>query len=239
MKRRPTAPVPALLLALLLAPGLAVARAQEEAPAGEAPAEMAAETASPDSIRTFEQAIPTGDAASVHAILRIGDLEVVGTAGTEAKAVVTVRCDSGEQDRCADAARKIGLSWVRDNTVLRLRVTGTSRISSRHISVSTHLEVPQMLPLEIDVGVGDVFMKQVAADVEVDVGAGDVNLSFSRGDVRAVNLDVNAGAAELYVDGGKVEGSGLVHKALNWKSGAGRAVVEVDVGSGDARIRLD
>lgn len=222
----------ALALGLTLAPGLAIVAAPR---ADEAP--QAGPGAS--AIRTFEQAIPSGDAASVHAILRIGDLEIIGTDTAEARAEVTITCDSGDKDRCVDAARKIGLAWVRDNNVLRLRVTGTSRLASRHISVQTRLQVPHKLPLEIDVGVGDVFMKEVAADVEVDVGAGDVNLRLKKADVRAVNLDVNAGAAELYVDGGKVEGSGLVHRALNWKGGEGRAVIEVDIGSGDARIHLD
>jgi hypothetical protein len=200
---------------------------------------LPASGATSEPIRTVDQSIPIEGVSSLHAILRIGDLSVVGSEGTNAAAQIKIHCDSGDKDRCADAAAKIGLAWVRDDQVLRLRVTGSSRLSSRHISIETRLEVPANLPLEIDVGAGDVHLSKTTADVEIDIGAGDATAQLAKSAIRVVRLDVNAGEAQLTTDGATVEGSGLVHKALNWTHGGGKAILEIDIGSGDARVRLD
>ncbi|MDY7096177.1 MAG: DUF4097 family beta strand repeat-containing protein [Acidobacteriota bacterium] len=201
-----------------------------------APPVLAAET---EPIRTVDQSIPIEGVSSLHVILRIGDLTVRGTEGTDAEAQVKIHCVSNEKDKCRDAAAKIGLAWVRDDQVLRLRITGTSRLSSRHIHIESRLEAPASLPLEIDVGAGDVHLAQTTSDVEIDIGAGDATAQLSKSAMRVVRLDVNAGDAQLTADGATVEGSGLVHKALNWTQGEGKAILEIDIGSGDARVRLD
>lgn len=190
-------------------------------------------------IRTIDQSIPIEGVSSLHTILRIGDLSVQGTEGTNATAQVKIDCVSSDKERCREAAGKIGLAWVRDDQVLRLRVTGTSRLSSRHIHIEARLEVPANLPLEIDVGAGDVHLAQTTSDVEIDIGAGDATVQLAKSAIRVVQLDVNGGEAQLTADGATVEGSGLVHKALNWTQGEGKAILEIDIGSGDARVRLD
>jgi hypothetical protein len=73
--------------------------------------------------------------------------------------------------------------------------------------------------------------------VEADSGGGDITITQSRTSVGPLHIDVGAGKAELWVSGGRIEGSGLL-RSINW-TGPGRATIEVDIGAGDAVVRLD
>lgn len=190
-------------------------------------------------VRDLDQQIPVGDASSLQLIQRFGDLSIEGVDGDVARVEVTVRCIVSDRDRCASAARDIGLAWDRDGNVLEVKVTGTSRFGARQLKVSTVLAVPAAMPLEIDVGAGDVDAAGLRADVEIDVGAGDVEARLAKRDYRVVKIDLNAGEADLEVDGDTIVGTGFVHKALSWKGGDGTSVLEIDVGAGDVRVDLD
>jgi hypothetical protein len=196
----------------------------------------AAQPAAP--IRTLHDEMPVGAAPSFQVKSEFGQLVVEGWDEPSAQAEISITCKSGETEACRAAADAISFSWTRGRDQLQLRTRGSSRLSSRHLTIETRVKVPANLPLELDLVGGTVEVRGMQNSVEADMGSGDLTMRLPRSAVRSVNLKVGAGNVELYVAGGKIEGSGLF-RGLNWQQGEGRSAIEVDMGTGNAVVRLD
>ncbi len=117
----------------------------------------------------------------------------------------------------------------------------TVEIESRHdglpsrCTVDLEIIVPGALPVEIDLGAGNVVLDGLAGDLEIDVGAGDVRGAASGSDVA-----VATGAGDIELD--RLVG------AVEAKTGTGgvtlrfdatpRGAIEATTGVGDVAVQL-
>jgi hypothetical protein len=189
--------------------------------------------------RTVEEQIPAEGVRSVQVKQRIGDLTIRGTDGDTLRVTAAVRCAVSEDGDCRHAATKVRVDWSRKGSRLEIEVRGTSRLSARHIRVETTVEMPRTLPLETDTASGDVTISKLESDIEVDIGEGNAELTLQQSVVRRVNLDVGVGDARILLGDGAIDSSGKVLDAVDWSNREGKTIVEVDVGIGDAVVRLE
>ena len=97
---------------------------------------------------------------------------------------------------------------------------------------------PRRLPLAIELGVGDLEVSGFTHDLRLEVGVGNLQVRLPESAVRIVDLDTNVGKAALVLPSGRLEGTGLVGKALRWTSGRGSSAIELDVNVGNIEIVL-
>jgi hypothetical protein len=115
---------------------------------------------------------------------------------------------------------------------------------------------PSRLKLELEQGVGDIFVNGLSGGVDVQVGVGEVSLEVGAGDidvnvgvgdatVRApsskygsVDVSGGVGGAGVVVDGTVKKGEGFVSHSSSWR-GDGSNSIELEVGVGDGQVVLD
>ncbi|HRC87207.1 MAG TPA: DUF4097 family beta strand repeat-containing protein [Thermoanaerobaculia bacterium] len=198
---------------------------------------LAAGSAEPT--RTVEGDIALADANSLEIKVPVGDLHITGTGGDRVKAHLEIHCKAPSDTSCQQAAAKISLDSRNRGGELLLQVAGFPKLGDHGVSVVLKVEVPRAVRLDTNVGVGDTECAGMVGDLELGAGVGDVSITADKSKVHVVELDSGVGDVVLLVDGGRVEGSGLVGKGLDWSQGKGAAKVEVDTGVGDITVKLD
>jgi hypothetical protein len=92
--------------------------------------------------------------------------------------------------------------------------------------------------LEIDSGVGDVLVEVTSGDVSINLGVGNASLRAPADAYASAEGSGGVGDARLNVCGERISGSGFVGQSASW-TGDGSYHIEVDVGVGDAHIKLE
>ncbi|HXU31673.1 MAG TPA: hypothetical protein VN851_13955 [Thermoanaerobaculia bacterium] len=191
-----------------------------------------------DPVRKITEEFQVGSAPKVQTKLKSGDLIVEGWDGPNVQAVINLGCLEGTpQDVCQKATDGVSLAWSRTKNEVLVRVKGATGWRARKLWIEARFKVPANVPLEVESVNGEVQVSGMLNSVEADSGSGDITITQSKASVGPLHIDVGAGKAELWVSGGKIEGSGLL-RSINW-TGPGRATLEVDIGAGDAVVRLD
>jgi hypothetical protein len=194
-----------------------------------------------EEMRRESASYPTEGARSVTVDLPIGELRVVGTTDGTVDAQLRVTCRRDTQ-RCRDKASRVHLRPRRSGSTLELEVVGLDQ--GRHGADPTpHLELrlPASIALAIEVGVGEVDVRGVSGDVAIETGVGEVNVRMAESAVREVALDVGVGDARLVPETHDVRTSGFffLGNEVDWREGAGTSEVTVEVGVGEATVRLE
>lgn len=189
-------------------------------------------------VRTLNQELPAASVTLVVFHGQVGELQVTGTSGDAVRLEVVLRCERERDESCRKAAEKVDLEARQRGDRLLFELEDWPRIKGGGLSIRARLEVPRDRAVEVDMGVGEVTVSGVEADVEVDVGVGEVTVEGPEAAFGSVNLDAGVGEAELELGGRTVEGSGFVGGHLSWRDGPGRAHIEVDVGVGEIRVVL-
>lgn len=191
-----------------------------------------------DPVRKITEEFQVGSTPKIQTKLKSGDLVVQGWDGPFVQAEVNLGCLEGTpSDVCKKATDGVSLAWSRTKKELLVRVKGATGWRARHLWIEARFKVPAKVPLEVETVNGEVQISGMLNSVEADSGSGNVTITQSKASVGPLHVDVGAGRAELWVSGGKIEGSGLL-RSINW-TGEGRASIEVDIGAGDAVVRLD
>jgi hypothetical protein len=188
-------------------------------------------------VRTLTRDLPAAGVGSVAFHGQVGEVQVVGTSGDTIEIEVELECDKGNDRKCRDSAEKVDLEVRRSGDRVKVEVEDWPKIGGR-LSIRARLEVPKHLAIEVDMGVGEVSIEGIEADVEVDTGVGEVTIEGPEAAFRSVNLDAGVGEVELELGGRTVEGSGFVGGHLSWRDGPGEAHIEVDSGVGEIRVIL-
>jgi hypothetical protein len=186
-------------------------------------------------LRTQSESVPAEGVTALEIDLPVGQLLLEGGDGNAVDATMSVRCD---RERCRDQADQIRLATERKGGLLKLKVEGLSRGTATGFEVKLRITTPRSLAAEIDLGVGEVRVRGLAADLEIDLGVGDVEVEMARADVKSVHLDAGVGEARLSTDLGEIRGSGVVGSALKWSQGTGTAAIEIDTGVGEIFVAL-
>jgi hypothetical protein len=223
-----------------------------------AAAPLAAEAQRDRVVRTIDQTFDSSDFETVVFDLNVGEMKVAGTDNGTIRAEIRVRCQSGrDRDRCEKKAEYVELDIEERHGRLYLEVAGTGLWRSRDILVEAVLTIPKTMPLELevgtgevevenlgstlsfDMGVGEVTLTNLSGDVTVDMGIGEITLTMPESAVGEVMLDNGIGETELRHKEGRNAVEGILGGTdVHWKSGPGPHTVKIDLNVGEIKVRL-
>lgn len=171
----------------------------------------------------------------------IGELIVRGGDGDRVQARLEVRCDEDSR-RCRQRAAGIRLRPQRDDDELSLEVVGYPKSHTGNNPPQAYVEliVPRRLALRLELGVGEVEVRGLAGDLDLELGVGEARVFVAEQAVRRVGIDVGIGEANLSPrpDGTRSSRFLFLGNEVDWREGTGRANVDVEVGVGEATVRL-
>lgn len=187
-------------------------------------------------VRRVAQTFPAADFKDARLDIPVGELEVV--AGDDSQVSVDVEFRCGREGRCREAAKDVRVLVTSSGDQFKLRLTDWPKLSGRGLSVRVKVAVPSSLPVNADLGVGELRVEGLEGGLVADVGVGEANVDLPAAAVGSVNLDVGIGDATLRADGRRHSSSGVGAKAIHWNDGKGQGKVDVDCGVGEAAVTL-
>jgi hypothetical protein len=192
--------------------------------------------ASDQVVRTLAKQFSVQGMQGVSLDFPVGELQVDAAAGRQVQIRVELKCHSGRES-CEDAARDVEIKAKSSGGRLLLGFDGWPH-SGHGMNARVVVTVPKDLPLKSELGVGEMHVNGVEADLDVDLGVGEVHVNLPESAVHSVDLDTGVGESQLFAQGKTWESSGLISRELHWKNGAGKAEVQVDCGVGEAHVDL-
>ena len=189
-------------------------------------------------IRKLDRQVSAAEASRIHLDFPVGTLVVEAGSGREVEVHVDLECDSPRKTRCVEAAKQVEIA-VSSGSRLTVELKGWPKSGTRGLEGTFRVTVPRDLPLNAELGVGEMKISGLEADLNANLGVGDIDVIMSESAVAEVHVDTGVGEANLLADGRSVEGSGFVGQELDWTKGSGKAEIEIDCGVGEARVRLE
>lgn len=175
----------------------------------------------------------------VHLEFPVGELKVIPTDGSKVEFHVRVKCRGRSEGRCEELANELVLQSTDKSGTLHLKLEDYPKTFNKGFSVHAELHVPRKLPIEIDMGVGELDMAGIEGDLDVDLGVGDADIRTPRSATGHVTVDTGIGDAEIRGTAGEAQRSGFVGSHASWRSGTGKSSVRLHVGVGEATVRLE
>ncbi len=199
--------------------------------------------ASAGTVRTLEQQFDGADLRAVRLDLPVGDVEIQGVEDSRVFIEVRVQCDRGD-DFCRDAANDVELVSRTRRNELRLDFDGVGDLGDHDMSLDIELHVPAALAVDVELGVGELRVGNLANDVTAEVGVGEVSVRMKEELVASVDLEVGVGEAKMRPDPRRRSRSRWRTRGIKlgddvrWDEGTGEARIRVDVGVGGIEVRL-
>lgn len=192
--------------------------------------------AEPSRTLTLEQ--PSKGLTGIVVQSGIGDVEVVAQdAPTVAVEVeVTAKHVSFFSSSGAAAVENATIVAERTGSTLHLRVDTPDR-DNHGFSERWSIRLPATLAVRLKLGVGDVRVLDMKADLEVEVGVGDVRLESTYEAFGPLRARAGVGDVKLRTPEGRQTGEGFISRSLDSR-GRGTAEADIRVGVGDIDIRL-
>ncbi len=193
--------------------------------------------ASPERIIT--RSFPRSELAALR--FEISVAEVTVTAGGNAIEVeIEAECRRYTRD-CEEALEDLELTDRKRGDVLILELEGFPKWGKGALEIEATLSLPADLDFDIDMTVGEIDIEGLVGEIEVELGVGEVRITASSAHLRSVSADVGIGEAEITAPDQRVEGrrSFVVGSEAYWAGGGGGKRIRVDVGVGEAIVRLD
>jgi hypothetical protein len=190
-----------------------------------------------EQVRSFSKRLPTGSVRRVELDFPVGEVVVDAWNGADLQLDVQLRCRRG-QASCRDAAERVRLVYSTDDDKLHIEIKDWPKLSGKGLEARVQVQMPRRLPLDVDLGVGEMRVAGLENDVKANVGVGELNLTLPASAVATVSADTGVGDANLTAGGRHYESSGLFTKELRWKKGTGSARVAADCGVGQINVKL-
>ena len=170
----------------------------------------------------------------------VGEVRIEGADVDKVVAEVRVRCPRRmDLDECRDRADDVEITGDDSRGMLVLEVKGLSKWRSRGMNVDVRFTVPEDLPFELEMGIGEVEIVDMRNDLKVDLGIGEVSVRMDENVVGSVTLDNGIGESDLLYSDGKQSTSGfLAGKDIVWEKGPGTHEVIVELNIGEIEVRL-
>jgi hypothetical protein len=185
---------------------------------------------------TMRGSWPAAGTKEVRIDFPVGGLEVVGVTGTKVEAEMSVRCKRGR--RCEERAAKLELVTDEKGGIRTLELKGHPKLDSDGLQVELRISVPATLRVQIDMGVGDLDVRDIEGDVDVDLGVGDADVRVPERTAGTVECEVGVGDANVHSSGGNRRSSGFLGRSVRWEGNEGGSRVHLEVGVGDADVWL-
>ena len=183
--------------------------------------------------------LPAPSGRAVHVKFPVGELRVEAATGNRVTLELTARCKGWNTDRCEENAREIEIESDVSGGTLDLDVKNYPKFHANGFHLRGVLRIPSDLDLKIDMGVGDLEIRDVDGDLSVDLGVGDADIQARTRAVRSVEVSAGVGDADVIAGGSRVRRHGFVGSSASWDEGRGRSSVNLHVGVGDATVRID
>ncbi|MDX1644531.1 MAG: hypothetical protein R3244_09270 [Thermoanaerobaculia bacterium] len=170
----------------------------------------------------------------------LGEVRVVAGEPGRVEVEIVVLCGSSSE-RCRERAEEVRLDHRLRKHSLALDLRGYSNKLLNRPSVEVLLTMPAANALEVELGVGEIQIEDLAGDLEVELGVGEVDVFASEAVVGTVRLSVGVGEANLYPRRRSQSDSGFLFlgNEVVWDEGPGTAYLVVDVGVGEVNVTLE
>ncbi len=188
-------------------------------------------------IHSDQHAYVLGDARQVKVALAFGEVQIEGTDGAEVEVDFRLTCSRKNLDKCRQRGQKIRIvpRLRKGRFVIKMAHTRKGKIQG--LKGHVKIKVPRSVPLDVDLTSGDVFVTHMLADVVIAGVNGDVDVVTEQDSAGKVSVMVVAGKAELWLGEGHMKGAGFP-RSIKWQ-GPGSSRINIDLGTGDARVRLE
>lgn len=183
------------------------------------------------------------DVTAEHEILLdvpVGEVRVAAGEPGRVEIEIIVLCDS-HSERCRDRAEDIHLDGRLRRHSLSLEVRGYSNKIVNKPSIEVLLTMPAENDLEVELGVGELDIEDLAGDIEAEVGVGEIDVFVREAVVGSVRVSVGVGEASLHPHRRGQNDSGFLFlgNEVEWDDGPGEAYLVIDVGVGEADVTLE
>lgn len=122
-----------------------------------------------------------------------------------------------------------------DNNGKRLKIS----LNDDQYGEEWKIEIPQLDRIDADLGVGEMTIKGISANLSVDVGVGEVSIYSLAEAYASAKAESGVGAASIDSDVGQLkQNRSMVSEEVSWV-GQGKYAIDVEVGVGDASIKLN
>lgn len=193
--------------------------------------------AAPD--RVLTRAFPKGELEALR--FEISVAEVVVSPGADGIRIeIEAECRHSGRE-CDEALEDLELTDRTRGDVLLVELDGFPKWGKGRLEIEATISLPKDFDFDIDLGVGDLEIDGLLGELDVELGVGKVDIAVPVKHLRSVNIDVGVGEAEILGAETRVEGrrSFLVGSEVYWAGGEGDKRIRVDVGVGEATVRLD
>lgn len=167
----------------------------------------------------------------------VGEFRVEPITGDRIVLELRARC-RGSESRCEERASRVRIESDDFGGDLHLEVKGYRKTNARFTLVGV-LRVPSNVDLEVNMGVGQIEIEGMHGNLDVDLGVGEARIETSERAVHRVEVATGIGDASLRTRSGHVSRRMFISCTANWDDGPGRSAVSLNVGVGEARVRLD
>ena len=177
---------------------------------------------------------------AVHIEFHSGDVEIEASDGDRVEIELDIECEWDDSD-CDDLFDDVEIDWRSTDRRLYLQVEGLGSWRQVRVEVRATIRVPAAAALSVDMAAGRLVIDERTNDVSVDMGAGELRLWMLESAVESVSIDVAVGDAKFrgqseYVSGRRAM---LVGSEIYWDDGPGKALVDIELGAGDASVWLE
>lgn len=210
--------------------------------------------------RTLSHSTAVGSITRLVLESGIGDVDIVAAEGaTEITVEVVLTPRRGgffsSKRKAEQEVENATLSAVVKRDHLNLSITPDAD-DDRRFEEDWHITVPSSVALKLTHGVGDISIRGTDSGIGIESGVGEIGVENAGGDI-SIELGVGTavvharaedyasaegaagvGDARLTVRGEKISSGGFVGHSATWE-GDGTFHIEVEVGVGDAVIKLD
>lgn len=169
----------------------------------------------------------------------VGELQVEPSARSRISLDLTAKCKRWGRDDCEENAERIRIEAEEVGGVLRIRVKNYPKMHSGGFSLHGVLRLPRELALRVEMGVGELRITDIEGDLDVDLGVGEADIRTPGRAVRSVEVATGVGDASVVAGGGRVRRRSFISSSASWDEGRGRSTVSLNVGVGDATVRVD
>ena len=168
----------------------------------------------------------------------VGELKIVPGNDSNVRFEISIRCKNESESRCEELANHLRFESDDRNGTLYLKLDRYPKWC-KNFNVTGTLTLPRTLPLDVEMGVGQLSITGLENDIEVDLGVGEADIRTSRALANSVSVDTGIGDASIRGAVGEIERRSFIGSHASWDAGRGRSAVRLHVGVGDATVRLD
>lgn len=185
-------------------------------------------------------AVPPNKALEVS--FKVGELDIEARPVPDARLEVRAGCKEVPQETCQRQVAKLRLKTRELDDRVRVELTGLSRRDMKRLDVEANVIVPRRVPLYVRMGIGDLDIHAGPEDLVVGMSIGDLTVHAPSDGIGSVGISTRIGDASLRTSADPtMDGKRrmLLGSKVRWDHGPGDSRIEVRLGIGDAKVRLD